>query len=106
MNAKEFLRQDEELRHAIQTGEKFEMETGPNANFYAAHPGLANDIKHLRTGISCAMCEHGAISRLLVSKGLVTEAEFYDASLNSLKEEITRYEQRISSLVGRPVRLR
>ena len=52
--------------HAIQSGVAFEHSQG----------STDGTPKHLRTGINIAMCDHAALVKLLVAKGLFTDEEY------------------------------
>lgn len=81
------------LAHAIQTGVAMEMELGGGAG---GGIGSATSPKHLRVGVNMAMCDHAALVRLLVAKGLFTEEEYFDEIVNELHREVVRYENRLS----------
>lgn len=95
MTAEEFADRNTALRHAIQTGVAHEMVIGVRST----------EPKHLRTGLDSAMAEQAAFVRLLVSKGLITEEEYFDTSIQALEEEVARYEARLSQHYGRSIRL-
>ena len=61
--------------------------------------------KHIRVGINSAMADSAALARLLIAKGLVTEAEYIDAITAEMNAEVVRYEQRLSEKSGREVKL-
>lgn len=52
--------------------------------------------KHLRVGGNSAMCDHAALVRLLIAKGLFTEEEYGKEIADEMERERERYEQRIS----------
>lgn len=52
--------------------------------------------KHLRVGINSAMCDHAALVRLLIAKGLFTEQEYAKEVADEMERERDRYELRIS----------
>lgn len=66
--------------HAIQTGVAFEHSRG-------SEDGTP---KHLRTGVNIAMCDHAALVKLLIAKGLFTD---------EAEEEVKRYEERLGGKV-------
>jgi hypothetical protein len=70
--------------HAMQTGVKWEMETG----------SLDTTPKHLRTGVNSALVDCTAIARLLISKGIFTEDEYYTAVADEMEREVQRYRDR------------
>lgn len=75
----------EELVHAMQSGVAFSMndeeckDTTP---------------KHLRVGINVAMCDHAALVRLLIKKGVFTQEEYEEAITDEMKREVRRYEEK------------
>jgi hypothetical protein len=78
--------------HAMQTGVKTEM----------GLPGRehATDPKDLRVGINSAMCDHAAIARLLIAKGVITQAEFMKELADEMEREVDRYRVSIAEQMG------
>lgn len=76
--------------HAVQSGVKFEQERGSSDG----------SPKHLRTGINVAMCDHAALVRLLISKGIITDLEYFTAIADEAEKEKERYEVRASAATG------
>ena len=74
------------LGHAIQTGVAHELEIDPSGG----------TPKHLRTGLNMEMCSHAALAKLLIAKGIITEAEYGAAVLAELEAEKARYEERLT----------
>lgn len=76
----------EGLVHAMQTGvalmESRSEETAP---------------KHLRVGVNAAMCDHVALVRLLIAKGVITHEEYVQAITDEMRREVKRYEDRIAT---------
>jgi hypothetical protein len=56
--------------------------------------------KHLRTGLNVAMCDHAAVVRLLINKGIITEAEYREAITEEANREVERYEARANQPFG------
>lgn len=81
--------------HAVQSGVKFDHETGSEDG----------SPKYLRTGINMAMSDQAGLVRLLISKGIFTEEEYYEAIANSAEQEVKRYEALLSGKMGKPVKL-
>ena len=75
--------------HAIQTGVAFEQSRGSDDG----------TPKHLRTGVNIAMCDHAALVRLLIAKGLFNEEEYTAALADEAEEEVKRYEDRLGGKV-------
>jgi hypothetical protein len=105
MTKEEFAKKDTDLRHAVQTGVAYLQQYSENVAFYTNNPSLARILKHLQTGLCCAMCEHATILKLLIDKGLITEAEYFEAALKTLSEEVKRHEETLSSIVGASIKL-
>jgi hypothetical protein len=86
-----------DLAHAMQSGVAMKM----NYDHSDTQP------KHLRVGINSAMCDHAALARLLMEKGLITEAEYMQAIEEEMAREVKRYEAWLSEhLGGAPITLR
>lgn len=81
--------------HAMQTGVAMEM----TVNTKPTEP------KHLRVGVNTAMCDHSALVKLLISKGIITEEEYRTAILNEMTDEVERYKTKLSRALGLPVNL-
>lgn len=62
--------------------------------------------KHLRIGVNSAQVSVAALARLLIDRGLFTEAEYVAAQADEMEAEVARYEQRISEATGATVTLR
>jgi len=88
--------ESDRLLHAIQTGVKARIEYG-----------LSNDSdpKHLRVGINNALIAQGALTDLLVKKGLITEEEFAQTYVEFLKKEVESYELLLSAHLKTKVKL-
>jgi hypothetical protein len=56
--------------------------------------------KHLRVGINNALVEASAIGRLLMEKGIITPAEYYDSIIELLEEEVRRYQEDVTAEFG------
>jgi hypothetical protein len=76
--------------HAVQSGVAAEMDLRPGPT----------EPKHLRTGVNAAMADHAGLVTLLIAKGVITKAEYYEAMANAMEEEKARYEQHLSNLMG------
>lgn len=98
MNAEELqakLDMVEALGHAVQSGVKFDQESGSECG----------SPKHLRVGVNLRACDHAAVVRLLIDKGIITEEEYYDSLIAEYKREIERYESVLTQRFGRTVKL-
>ena len=81
--------------HAMQTGVAIEMQQGSGDT----------EPKHLRVGINGAMCDHAALVRLLIAKGLFTEEEYVKEVADEAEREVARYEERLNAQGGPHIRL-
>jgi hypothetical protein len=52
----------------------------------------ATDPKHLRVGVNAAMVDHSALVRLLIFKGVITEADYLEEIRLAMNEEVARYQ--------------
>lgn len=84
-----------QLGHALQSGVKAEMDK--------RHEPTSP--KHLRTGVNTALVYHGALVKLLVDKGIFTREEYGEAAVAAMREEVERYEKRLSELYGTNITL-
>ena len=50
--------------------------------------------KQLRIGINAAMTEHSALAYLLISKGVITEAEYLECLRLLMNNELAMYEEK------------
>lgn len=56
--------------------------------------------KHLRVGVNSAMCDHAALVRLLIEKGVVSEDEYIKVVADEMEREAECYQQRIQEHYG------
>lgn len=78
--------------HSMQTGVKMELnrdlaEHGANLEYF---------IKHLRVGNNARACDHAALVRILIAKGLFTEEEYCAALADEMDREVERYRQKLN----------
>jgi hypothetical protein len=97
MTTDEFMAEYMRLGHAIQTGVAYEMNNPERAH--------ATEPKYLRTGLNGVMSDLGSIGRLLIAKGVFTEAEYFEAILEGLRMEVAAYEQRLNAQFGGGTRI-
>lgn len=76
--------------HAMQTGVAAVMEKEP----FSKDRGECSP-KHLRVGVNSAMCDHAALVRLLIAKGIFTEEEYAVEVTAEMEREVERYRRRI-----------
>lgn len=95
MNPEEFINEYRRLGHAIQSGVMMMMERDPTSG----------SPKHLRVGVNTVKSDLGALTRLLVDKGVISQDEAFEYVLNGLREEIKMYERSLSERFGGKVTL-
>lgn len=61
--------------------------------------------KHLRVGVNAAMVEQAALVRLLIDKGLVTEAEYVEALADKMEAEVESYKKWLQERTGAEIHL-
>jgi hypothetical protein len=99
------------LLHKMQAGVRFDQETDPeravNLRNDGIHltPELSRHLKHERTGINAGRVDIGALTKLLIERGVFTEEEWWKAACEMMQAEVERYEQLLSARLGRPVTL-
>jgi len=76
--------------HAVQSGVAMKM----NWDRTDTEP------KHLRVGINSMLIDTGAMAKLLIDKGIITEDEYYKALADMAEEEVKRYEKLIKEHYG------
>lgn len=76
--------------HAMQSGVAMEM----NFDLSGVEP------KHLRVGVNSALVAQGGLARLLIDKGLITEAEYTAAVADAMEAEVARYEEILRQRLG------
>lgn len=81
--------------HAVQAGVQMELNDDP-----PTRSGSAASPKMLRTGINLAMVEHGALARLLIKKGIITNEEYMEELVAGVEDEQRQYEERLSKRFG------
>lgn len=87
--------------HAMQSGVLMEID----AELPTLHPDLKRFLKHQRVGINSALSDIGALARLLIARGLFTEAEYLAAVADAMEAEQKTYEATLSQLLGVKVSL-
>ena len=61
--------------------------------------------KHLRVGINVALRDHASLFELLIKKGIITEEEYRKAITAGMNKEVEDYENKLSVMAGRKIRL-
>lgn len=79
--------------HAMQTG------IAMLANY---EPSLY-ELKHLRVGVNSALVSENALATLLISKGIITLAEYEKAQADAAEREVRMYEGQLSGLLGQRI---
>ena len=87
------------LVHAMQSGVAMKMNRDGGPESGETSP------KSLRVGVNSSMCDHTALVRLLIKKGLFTEAEYFDEILAEMEREVQRYEKELSEKYGANIKL-
>lgn len=77
--------------HAMQSGVAYEMSINPES--------AGTTPKHLRVGVNAAMAEQSGLARLLIAKGIITEAEYLKAVADAMERERDRYQARMPARV-------
>jgi transcription termination factor NusB len=91
----ELQRRYEAAAHAVQAGVAMELNDDP-----PSRSGSAVSPKMLRTGLNLAMVKHGALVRVLISKGLFTEEEYFEELVKGVEDEKRLYEERLTQRFG------
>lgn len=78
----EHMQRYRDAAHAMQSGVAMKM----NYDAKETTP------KHLRVGVNVAMSDHGALVKLLVDKGVITEAEYFPAIADAMECERDLYQ--------------
>ena len=76
--------------HAVQAGVALAMNYDP----------LSTTPKHLRVGVNSALVNQGALVKLLIAKGVITELEYVRELALMAEAEQARYEAEISAHYG------
>jgi hypothetical protein len=95
MNRSEFEQESGRLIHAMQTGVALELECGSESG----------SPKQLRVGVNNALCETAALGALLITKGIITESEYFESIIGMLRDEVRQYEERLLEEYGVKVTL-
>jgi hypothetical protein len=95
MTDNHFSRRWHAAAHAMQSGVAMEMNIHPEPT----------EPKHLRVGVNTALTDHASLAKLLISKGVITEDEYFEALADGMEAEKRRYEEHLSRLLGSPVTL-
>lgn len=61
--------------------------------------------KHLRVGINSALRDSATLARLLIAKGLITEAEYVAAQADGMEEEAEMYRLWLEERTGAKITL-
>lgn len=80
----------ENAMHAIMTGVGYVQTFDPNER----------DVKHLRTGINSALISNGALTRLLIDRGIFTEEEWYKTLADVAEHDVKTYQEMLKRHYG------
>jgi hypothetical protein len=56
--------------------------------------------KHMRVGIDLSKSDMGGLARLLIEKGVFTEAEYVTAITRAAEDEAAAYEKEVQAVIG------
>ena len=90
MTEQEFQSKYHALAHAMQTGVAYTQEMGISPD----------NVKHLRVGVNMALVDSGALIKLLVDKGVITQEEVWESLIAGLEDEVERYRKLLSKTGG------
>lgn len=78
--------------HRIQTA--IAVLIGRDADYTPVQP------KHMRVGIDLSKSDMAGLARLLIEKGVFTEAEYVDAITRAAEDEAAAYEKEVQAVLG------
>ena len=78
--------------HRVQTAIAARMALDPR--------NQATQIKHLRAGIDLSKSDMCGLARLLIAKGVFTEAEYIEALTQAAADEANMHERMLQALTG------
>lgn len=61
--------------------------------------------KHLRVGINGALISQGALAKLLIAKGVISDLEYWEALVAEFRDAVAGYEKELADRLGLRVRL-
>lgn len=91
--------------HALQSATKLQLELDAQQGTPApALPDTSSGSpKHLRVGLDLRAADHGALVRLLIAQGVITEADYLAAVADGAEREAAAAGQLASQRLGKPV---
>lgn len=87
------------LLHAVQTGVRTQIQLMGTGELSPAGP------KHLRVGVNSALIQNSALATLLMDKGIITELEYWETQVRLWRQEVTSYEEILSGIMGKDMKL-
>lgn len=90
------------LCHAMQSGVKTDIGTWKPTPGDTEH---GTSVTHLRVGVNSAHCDHSALVKILIDKGIITEEEYFDAAIFTMVEEVKDYERKLSKRLNTDINL-
>lgn len=84
-------------QHAMQSGVAADIGPGFDSTSLGR---AACTPKHLRVGVNSAMVDHASLVGLLVKRGVITMADYYEAIADGMEQEQKRYEALLSERMG------
>lgn len=89
----------------LRAKERYETAAHRVQSAIAAHPNPRQcEPKHMRVGVDMSKSDQGGLAKLLLKKGVFSEAEYFEAMADAAEEEAQRYEDELSVLYGANVR--
>lgn len=88
------------------TEQEFQSKYHSLAHAITQDMGISPDnFKHLRVGVNMALVDSGALMKLLVDKGVITQEEVWEALIAGLEAEVERYRSLLSERTGAIINL-
>lgn len=94
-----------DLIHAVQTGCEYGVAGMHGDPRHASQDQWAIQ-KRLRVGVNSAIISQGALVKLLVAKGVITELEYWESIVAEFRDAVAGYEAELGKKFGSQVRLR
>ncbi len=95
MDIQGFAEAQYRLGHAMQSGVAMKMNYDPQET----------QPKHLRVGVNMAMSQIGAIQKILIDKGIISESDMFDVMTQFLQMEVDSYKENLKQHFGRVIDL-
>jgi hypothetical protein len=105
MSLEDEVKRYHRLAHSLQAAVKYKYSFDVNRNKVKSVDSV-EDMRHeyhaalLRVGANMALVELGAVVKIMISKGIITEEEYMKMANDELEREINKYKDEISQLMG------